>query len=80
MKFSRSALVAGLLILLAAALTYWAGLQAPLTDHTGLGISTLATAARWLALAALAFFVAPRRSRQPRSTLFTKQRLAEVDL
>jgi proton glutamate symport protein len=73
MKFSRSALLAGLLILLAAALTFWAGqhtsglvgataTQEPINDQTGLGIHTLATAARWLALGALAFFVAPRRS------------------
>ena len=73
MKFSRSALLAGLLILLAAALTYWAGQHpaslagaAATSESTsaqaGLSISTLATAARWLALGALALFVAPRRS------------------
>lgn len=73
MKFSRSAVVAGLLILIAAALTYW-GLEhtpalagAPAAGESTvnpsvLSISTLATAARWLALGALAFFVAPRRS------------------
>jgi proton glutamate symport protein len=73
MKFSRSALLAGLLILLAAALTYWAvaltpalvGPSAPLApahDQSSLAISTLATGARWLALGALAWVVAPRRS------------------
>jgi proton glutamate symport protein len=73
MKFSRSALLAGLLVLIAAALTYWAGQHtaglvgalatpAPSNAQAGLGINTLATATRWLALGALAFFIAPRRS------------------
>ena len=78
MKFSRSALVASLLVLLAAVLTYWSihELQV-INDHTLGGFpatnependapgqipSTLAGIARWLALAALAWAVAPRRS------------------
>ena len=74
MKFSRSALLALLLMVLAAVLTYWSihqlatlntqalgGLPAPDTA-AGQPLATAATVARWLALGALAFFVAPRRS------------------
>jgi proton glutamate symport protein len=78
MKFSRSALLAALLVVLAAVLTYWSihqlatlnthtlgGLPAtnePGNDDAGHPLATLATAARWLALGALALVVAPRRS------------------
>jgi proton glutamate symport protein len=75
MKFSRSALLALLLMALAAVLTYWSihqlatlntpalgGLPAPNALPLGNPLATAATVARWLALGALAFFVAPRRS------------------
>jgi proton glutamate symport protein len=77
MKFSRSALLAGLLAVLAAVLTYWSihqlatlntqalgGLAATTdpNDAPGHTLATVATAARWLALGALALAVAPRRS------------------
>jgi proton glutamate symport protein len=74
MKFSRSALLALLLMVLAAVLTYWSIHQLAAVNTQALGglpapdavasspLATAATVARWLALGALALFVAPRRS------------------
>jgi proton glutamate symport protein len=75
MKFSRSAWLALVFTVLAAVLTYLSihqlatlttpalgGLPAPEIPAAGQPLATAATVARWLALGALALFVAPRRS------------------
>ncbi|MGI4871059.1 MAG: dicarboxylate/amino acid:cation symporter [Janthinobacterium lividum] len=71
MRFSRAALLAGFLVLLAVALTYIALYQAPtvaatagepMSSHPSQGLALLAEAARWLAIGAIAWAVAQRRS------------------